>query len=100
MYYKVLNDVTSKSREQRLITKEHIATHANLILLFKPPLYSSTLVMKLFESSIKLFYAEILTVAHRPVFFYKFRNPHGTPTFKTEALRLVSNVQLVKRLLL
>ena len=52
----------SESREQRLITKEHIATHANLILLFKPALYSSTLVIKLFESSIKLFYAEILTV--------------------------------------
>ena len=59
----VLNDVTSKSREQKFITKEHIATHANLILLFKPALYSSTLVIKLFESSIKLFYAEILTVA-------------------------------------
>ena len=57
----VLNDVTSESREQRLITKEHIATHANVILLFKPALYSSTLVIK-FESSIKLFYAEILTV--------------------------------------
>ena len=24
------------------------------------------------------------------VFFYKLRNPHGTPTFKTEELRLVS----------
>ena len=36
--------------------------HANLILLFKPALYSSILVIKLFESSIKLFYAEILTV--------------------------------------
>ena len=24
--------------------------------------------------------------------FYKLRNPHGTSTFKTEALRLVSNV--------
>ena len=58
----VLNDVTSKSCEQRLITKEHIATHANLILLFKPALYSSTLVTKVFESSIKLLYAEILTV--------------------------------------
>ena len=63
MYYIiVLNDVTNKSRQQKLITKEHIATHANLILLFKPALYSSTLVIKLFESSI-LFYAEILTVA-------------------------------------
>ena len=36
--------------------------HANLIFLFKPALYSSTLVIKLFDSSIKLFYAEILTV--------------------------------------
>ena len=58
----VLNEVTNKSREQRFITKEHIATHANLILLFKLALYSGTLVIKLFESSIKLFYAEILTV--------------------------------------
>ena len=36
--------------------------HANVILQFKPALYSSTLVIKVFESSIKLFYAEILTV--------------------------------------
>ena len=36
--------------------------HVNLILLFKLALYSSTLVIKLFENSIKLFYAEILTV--------------------------------------
>ena len=62
MFLIVFNDVTSKSREQILITKEHIATHANLILLFKPALYSSTLVIKLFESSIKLFYAKILSV--------------------------------------
>ena len=51
----------SKSREQRLITKEHIATHTNLILLFKIALDSSTIVIKLFNSK-KLFYAEILTV--------------------------------------
>ena len=57
----ILNDVISKSREQRLITKEHIATDANLIILFKPALYSSILEIELFESSIKLFYAEILT---------------------------------------
>ena len=50
----VINDITGKSREQRLITKEHIATHTNLILLFKPALYS-TLVIKLLNSSIKLF---------------------------------------------
>ena len=34
------------THEQRLITKEHIATHTNLILLFKPALYSRTLVIK------------------------------------------------------
>ena len=44
------------SHVSRLITKECI------ILLFKPALYSSTLVIKDFESSIKLFYAEILTI--------------------------------------
>ena len=33
----LLNDLPIMSREQRLITKEHIATHTNLILLFKPP---------------------------------------------------------------
>ena len=32
-YSMVLNDVTSKSHEQRIITKEHIAMHTNLILL-------------------------------------------------------------------
>ena len=31
------------------------------------------------------------------VFFYKLLNPHGTSTLKIEALRLVSNVQLVKK---
>ena len=62
MYCNNPNDVISKSREHRLITKEHIATHAKLILLFKPALYSNILVIELFESSIKLFYAEILNV--------------------------------------
>ena len=62
MYCNSPNDVISKSREHRVITKEHIATHVNLILLFKSTLYSSTLVIEFFESSIKLFYAEILSV--------------------------------------
>ena len=44
------NNVTSKSREQRLITKEHIATHTNLIILFKPALYSIAEVLKIFKS--------------------------------------------------
>ena len=50
----VHNDVTSESLDQRLITKEHIAMHTNLILLFKPALYSSTLVVKLFKSTVQL----------------------------------------------
>ena len=50
----VFNDVTSKSREQRLITKELIATRTILVLLFKPIQYFS---YKLFK---KLFCAEIL----------------------------------------
>ena len=33
----VLNDVTSKSHEQRLTTKEHIAMHTNLIFLLCTP---------------------------------------------------------------
>ena len=33
-----------KSRVQRLITKEHIAMHTNLILLLKPALYSNILI--------------------------------------------------------
>ena len=37
--------MSHKSCEQRLITKEHIAMHTNLILLFKP-LRPSTLVIK------------------------------------------------------
>ena len=48
----IINDITCKLREQRLITKEHIATHTNLILPFKPTLYSSTLVIKCFKSSV------------------------------------------------
>ena len=38
-YSIVVNGVMSKSREQRPITKEHIATHTNLIL----PLYAPVL---------------------------------------------------------
>ena len=46
-----INDITGKSHEQRL-TKEHIATHTNLIVF--------GFILQYF--SIKLFYAEILTV--------------------------------------
>ena len=78
----ILNYITSKSCEQILITKEHIATHTNCFVL---QYFSNKTFLKV------VFYAKI------PIgqsFFYKLRNPHGTPTFKTEVLRLVSNVQL------
>ena len=55
----VLNDITSKPREQRLVTKEYIATHKNLILPVKFIL--QTLVIKLLKV---VFYAEILTVTY------------------------------------
>ena len=84
------------SHEQRLINKEHMATHTNLNC---PYVYSSTLVIKLFKyfSEFLKAEAEILTV---PVFFYMLCNSHNTPTFKTETLHLVSSAQLVKWLLL
>ena len=34
--------------------------------------------------------------AYKPVCLCKLCDAHGTPTFKTEALRVVSNVQLVR----
>ena len=37
---------------------------------------------------------------NKPVCLCKLRDAHGTPTFETEVLRIVSNVQLVKGLLL
>ena len=51
-----INDATGKSSQQRLITKEHIATHTNLIVF--------GFILQYFKSSIKLFYAEILTVTY------------------------------------
>ena len=51
------------SREQRLITKEHIATHTNLFLWFNPlNTQVHTLVIKLLNGNIKLHYARIPTV--------------------------------------
>ena len=49
--------------------------------------------MKLFKSNIKLYYAGILTVMLQARLLC---DVHGTPTSKTEPLRIVSNVQLVK----
>ena len=50
------------SREEGLITKECVATHANCLYNFKTALYSSAVVMKDFNSSRKFFKAEIVTV--------------------------------------
>ena len=47
----VFNVIMSKSHEHRLITKEHIVMHTNLILLFNAALYSITLVMNLSQNS-------------------------------------------------
>ena len=83
----VLNDIANKSLDQRLITKEYIAMHTNLIIL----LY--TLVIKLFKNSIKLFYAEILTVTlyvGQCSCIIKLHNLHGMPT-----LKLKHNILLV-----
>ena len=80
--------------------RSHIATHANLILLLKPALYFSTLVIKLRKKyKIVLCRNSYCNTIGQYSFIIKLRNPHGTPTYKTKALRLVSNVQLVKRLL-
>ena len=77
------------SREQRLITKEHIRSmHTNLILGFILQYFSD-------KSNIE---PKFLLKRYRPVFFYMLRNPHGMLTFKTEVLHLISNVELVKRL--
>ena len=49
-----------ESHEQKLITREHIAMHTNLIHQFKLPLYLSTLVILIFKSSMKLFKPKLL----------------------------------------
>ena len=67
----------------------------NLILLLIL-LYIPVLVIKCFKSC---FEPKFLLQHYWPVLFCKLRNPHSMPIFKTEALCLLSNVQLVKRLL-
>ena len=81
------------SHEQILITKE---MHTNLILWFNP-LNTQVLyiVIKLLKVVVLSWNSYCNTTSQSV--FVSFAN---TPTFKTEALCLVSNVQLVKRLLL
>ena len=81
-----------KSHEQRLITKEHIATYKLLTAL-----YSSSLVIKLFKCSRKLQNYYYTTISQSSL---HTSLPLVTPIFKTESLRLVSNIQLVECLLL
>ena len=50
------------SREYGLITKECVATHKLFFITFKTALYYSAVIMKGFNSSRRLFYAEIITV--------------------------------------
>ena len=73
----------------------YVVTHNNLFLLFKLDLHSSNFGGKLFKSTIKLFYAKILTVTLGQSKLYY---PHCTPTLITEVLHLVGKVQLVKRI--
>ena len=90
-------DVTIKSCEQRLITKEHIAMYTILILLLKLALY----ILQYYYSDKKLcFKPKFLLKHYKPVFFYKLHYLYYMPTFKVEALCIVGYVQLVKCILL
>ena len=60
LWFRKYNNVMRKSCEQRLITKEHIVTRTHLNVKLKPALYSSTLVIKLFTSSIKFYKLKFL----------------------------------------
>ena len=87
------SDITVKSREQGLITKEHIATHTIIFNTLLPPSYSSIIFHYTFyrrkTSSVtlttklsRLLNAQIRTKA--------------TPTFIAEAFRLCTQIQLLK----
>ena len=54
MSAKLIIKIIMKSREKRLITKEHIATRTHLNFKFKLAVYSRTLVTTVFKSSTKL----------------------------------------------
>ena len=64
-------------------------THLNFT--FKRALHFGTLAIKVFNSGTKL---QLLPQHYESVFFNTL-HPYDTPTFKTKALRLVSNVQQV-----
>ena len=77
------------SCEQRLITKEHIPTHTNLFLWF------NSILRYISDKTFKVRNIKYCNTTSQSV-FCKLRDAHDTPTFKTEVLRIVSNVQLVK----
>ena len=77
-----------------------MAAHTHLNFKFKAALYTSTLVITLFNSSTKLFEAEIITVTQEVSLPINTSSTLRHTQFKAEALCLVSNVQQLKRLLL
>jgi len=82
-----------KSRGQRFITKEHIAT---CNLNFKPALYSNILVSKIIQCLSKPI---LFLYKPQPTLILNAQYAGATPTFNIEALHLVTNVQLLKCLL-
>ena len=59
---------------------------------FERALHLSTLAIKLFNSSTRLFQA---TIATATVFLQTVHHLYDTPTFKTKVLHLVGNLQLL-----
>ena len=78
-----------RSREQILITKEHTATNTLLNFMFKP-----LAIKLLFKPKL------LLGITQYATLLLSASLPFGMPTFKNESLHLISNIQLVKCLLL
>ena len=83
--------VTHVNKDSSL--KGHIATHTNLILPFKSALYSSHKVVLSRNSYCN-------TIGQSCFVRFATRTALSTPTFQTESLSFVSNIQLVTWLLL
>ena len=83
--------VTHVNKDSSL--KGHIAMHTNLILPFKSALYSSHKVVLSRNSYCN-------TIGQSCFVRFATRTALSTPTFQTESLSLVSNIQLVTWLLL
>ena len=88
------NDIMRESHEQRLVTKEHLATYTHLNYMFKPALCSSALVIKLLNVVESCFNPKVFVSKS------SFKHLASCPLLKSKVFYLVSNVQLVKRFLL